>query len=322
MIGWSHTLQTGTNGIFGIPLAYADCCEEQARYTLHSHISVWIKDFNKVISLLFHGNDTIRSKAKSELEMYFQTISQATFGDLFDFEKNSNECSRCVLRLNNVLVPPKDQDLRLMRHHVHCHDLHGVVGYYPKTSSYCPSVCRGSPDIITSEEIVSKNTQVFLGRNLKINNFTKQQLDIMAYTFPYHMQLSDSMKPIDCRSLQVSQSSINDLSSAILDFNLRNPMLQLRFNIHDCYHRPSCFKKGPECRTELPQKHRQIATIQFDKDNTITWYFVDGTVRKIAPFKYHHKRNIGDQFMNANNDIATTVLACNNNVTSGDKVCF
>ena len=26
--------------------------------------------------------------------------------------------------------------------------------------------------------------------------------------------------------------------------------------------------------------------------------------------------------MNINNDIATTVLACNNNVTSGDKACF
>ena len=26
--------------------------------------------------------------------------------------------------------------------------------------------------------------------------------------------------------------------------------------------------------------------------------------------------------MNVNNDIATVVLACNNNVTLGDKVCF
>ena len=44
--------------------------------------------------------------------------------------------------------------------------------------------------------------------------------------------------------------------------------------------------------------------------------------KKVAPFKYHPKRNIDDQFMNVNNDIATTVLACNNNVTSGDKACF
>ena len=47
------------------------------------------------------------------------------------------------------------------------------------------------------------------------------------------------------------------------------------------------------------------------------WFY-----KKIAPFKYHPKRNIGDQFMNTNNDIATTVLACNNNVTIGDKACF
>ena len=44
--------------------------------------------------------------------------------------------------------------------------------------------------------------------------------------------------------------------------------------------------------------------------------------KKISPFKYHPKRNIGDQFMNVNNDIATTVLACNNNITIGDNACF
>ena len=48
LIGWKQNSQLGNNGIFGVPLAYADCCEEQARYTLHSHISVWIKDVNDV----------------------------------------------------------------------------------------------------------------------------------------------------------------------------------------------------------------------------------------------------------------------------------
>ena len=31
LIGWNENTKTGTNGIFGVPLAYADCCEEQAR---------------------------------------------------------------------------------------------------------------------------------------------------------------------------------------------------------------------------------------------------------------------------------------------------
>ena len=73
---------------------------------------------------------------------------------------------------------------------------------------------------------------------------------------------------------------------------------------------------------ELPQRHRFVASIEFDENKSINWYFVDGSVRKVAPFKYYPKRNIGDQFMNVNNDIATTVLACNNNVTTGDKACF
>ena len=54
LIGWNENTKLGKSGIFGIPLAYADCCEEQARYTLHSHISVWIYNFNKVRNRLFH----------------------------------------------------------------------------------------------------------------------------------------------------------------------------------------------------------------------------------------------------------------------------
>ena len=27
LIGWNEKTKTGTNGIFGVPLAYADCCE-------------------------------------------------------------------------------------------------------------------------------------------------------------------------------------------------------------------------------------------------------------------------------------------------------
>ena len=106
------------------------------------------------------------------------------------------------------------------------------------------------------------------------------------------------------------------------DFNIRHPLLQLRFNLHDHYHRPSCFKKGPECRNHLPQPNCSKGYIYFDEEKTINWYFIDGTVRRITPFSYFPKRNIGDQFMNVNNDIATTVFACNNNLTVGDRVCF
>ena len=119
-----------------------------------------------------------------------------------------------------------------------------------------------------------------MGRDSSINHFSNHQLDILAYTFPYHMQNTDYMKPPDCHDSTSSLNASNSLENNIKQFNIRHPLIQLRFNVHDCYHRPSCFKKGPECRTELPQRHRQIATIQFDKNNTINWYFIDGSIKK------------------------------------------
>ena len=280
LIGWNEKTQTGTNGIFGVPLAYADCCEEQARYTLHSHISVWIKDFNDIRNLLFHDDRCISNRAKTELEEYFQTVAQASFGDLFDFDMTSNKVLKPVQKLNNVLIPPKDQDIRHMRHHVHCQDLHGVVGYYPMNNNFCLSNQGNDIKVVDSKTVVEKNTQVLLGGESTINHFSNHQLDILAYTFPYDMQNSDDMKPIDCQNITSPMDKHTSLEYNIKQFNVRHPLIQLRFNIHDCYHRPSCFKKGPECRTELPQKHRQIATIQFDKNNTINWYFIDGSIKK------------------------------------------
>ena len=148
--------KTGTNGIFGVPLAYADCCEEQARYTLHSHISVWIENFNEVRNLLFHSSENIRNKARNELENYFHTIAQASLGDIFDFDKTSNCIPQPIHKINNVLIPPRDQDLRHMRHHVHCQNLHGVVGYYPSNGNICSPDQNGTAETINSKTAVEK----------------------------------------------------------------------------------------------------------------------------------------------------------------------
>ena len=66
------------------------------------------------------------------------------------------------------------------------------------------------------------------------------------------MHDSDAMKPVDCQDHHHSIHDCNSLDYRIKLFNIRNPLIQLRFNVHDCYYRLSCFKNGPECRTELP----------------------------------------------------------------------
>ena len=106
----------------------------------------------------------------------------------------------------------------------------------------------------------------------------------------------------------------------MLCINLCNPLIQLRFNVHDYNYRLVCFKKGPGLRKELPLKHTSVARIHFDNGKCINWHFIDSSTREITLFEYHLKRIPGDQFMNIDNNTTTTVLVCNNNVTLGDRV--
>ena len=61
------------------------------------------------------------------------------------------------------------------------------------------------------------------------------------------MQNCSSMKPYDCQDPNESTPHYKTLDEKLKQFKLHHPLLQLEFNVHDCYHQPSCFKKGPEC---------------------------------------------------------------------------
>ena len=136
---------------------------------------------------------------------------------------------------------------------------------------------------------------------------------------PYHMKNNQSMKPPDCRGPTIMNQAQTQLQKALLSYNLRHPLLQLHYNVHDSDHRNSCFKKGCECRFDLPSKVQEYADLLFATDNEAIWFYVDGSTKKVSAFKYVAKRKIGDQFMNQHNDITSLVLACN---TSADHSAF
>ena len=102
--------------------------------------------------------------------------------------------------------------------------------------------------------MVYRNTQVTLGGTSSINIYIKNQLDTLEYTYPYIMQNSNRMKPHDCKSTVREPEDINTLEYIVNQFNLLHPPIQLRITVHDYNHRPSCFKKGPDCCTESPKK--------------------------------------------------------------------
>ena len=44
-----------------------------------------------------------------------------------------------------------------------------------------------------------ENTKSLLQSHSAVNNFTKPQLNALAYSYPYHMNTDDSIKASDCR---------------------------------------------------------------------------------------------------------------------------
>ena len=128
-----------------------------------------------------------------------------------------------------------------MRHHVHCQNHHGVVGYYPQHNNVCSINEDVRAEIMDSKNIVERHTQFHLGGESSISHFTKYQLDVLAYSFPHHMHDNDIMRPIDCQDSIGSISNRDTIDYIIKQFNLRNPLIQLRFNVRGCYHQPSYF---------------------------------------------------------------------------------
>ena len=138
------------------------------------------------------------------------------------------------------------------------------------------------------------------------------------------MNKNPSLRPLDCRSESDNSRCIftNDINEKLNQFQLRYPLFQLRYNYHDCNHRKGCFKKGCECRFNLPKERLFVAEIFFDDDNSIEWHFIDGSKTKVSRYQYMAKRNSGDEFMNMSNDIASLVIGCNTNIGTADRAGF
>ena len=94
-------------------------------------------------------------------------------------------------KFNDILLPLKDQELINMRYHVHYQDLNGLIGYYPQA---CQDINiksqghrHGCNKGLDTDQMVYKNTRVTLGGTISINDYNKNQLDTLTYTYPYNM---------------------------------------------------------------------------------------------------------------------------------------
>jgi len=80
LIGWdSKKGKQVRNGIFGQVLAWCDTTEEQGRFTLHSHILLFIKHFDRLVIMLWSDDEDLKKQAKEELLKYFQKIMCSSY---------------------------------------------------------------------------------------------------------------------------------------------------------------------------------------------------------------------------------------------------
>ena len=110
LIGWNSKKREQTRkGIFGQVMAWGDTTEEQGWFTLHSHILLWIVNFDHLVTMLWSNKEDIREKAKTELLKYFENIMCSTYDireEEFVHKKFSKKTSECIRQSGDV--PVKD----------------------------------------------------------------------------------------------------------------------------------------------------------------------------------------------------------------------
>ena len=114
LLGWDiNKGKPNGKGVFGVLEAFGATTEEQQRNALHSHLLIWIKNFNKLREDLFSDVISTRTKAREDLKDYISKIMVAKYPDLeFDhYDKDGNSCK-------GELKSVSDQEIQNMRRKV------------------------------------------------------------------------------------------------------------------------------------------------------------------------------------------------------------
>ena len=77
VVGWDLENQCPTEapGLMGVPEALAASIEEQGRSTLHTHIQVWVQQYNDWRDDLYSSSPRERQSAKRKIEETMDAIS-------------------------------------------------------------------------------------------------------------------------------------------------------------------------------------------------------------------------------------------------------
>ena len=306
VVGWD--LEKGKSredkpGLFGVAQAFTATVEEQGRRTLHTHIQVWLKQFNEVREALHSQERHVERSAIREICQFVDDVSSSA---LFCFDTGNekkcevakafpHDCSVSRKSHRRIPVIVDDQCLRNLRQKKGTSDNDEVL-------AYCPECYTGW----SSDELVE--SYLIHGQN------------ILGMT---------SFPDTDVRRLK--SMAIDYQRDAIEDESVLPCVVNAAYNHHS--HTRSCFekydevgeerhcgkdknKKPEECRYRYPQRMHRETIIQNASAAVVSWYAWDGSktdrfIKEVCP-----RRGKYDVFQNiCCPAISHSKLTCNTNIT-------
>jgi hypothetical protein len=317
IFNWDEVEQKNKGvGLFAEIMAWCIATEEQGRKSLHAHILLFIKDWQRILRILQRrrkvddGEDISYQEAVATTKrLYKNACSAELFADFepnmplsekppFHHENCRGKRRGDVMRFTVQAVP--DDQLRAMRHKRLCHEYNGQI-----------ATCLRCKLPFTVNDIVSKALSYHFGKSgeprimFPEGNATKR-LDRFVYEYGKDFSWHD-----DGDSEVLGNVSDRQRSKALRYF-ASNALT----NVHFVSHATRCFKKGSECYANLPDAVTDYDQIIYN-DEVDVWSDWCGRKEERWMFRLQPKRPVDSVYMNTHNPTLTSLLGCNNNVMLG-----
>ena len=312
LLKWNPDKQEGDGpGILGDVVAFAPAHEEQARYTLHSHWQIWVKQLSNSKRLGLWASDPVeRDRNREKFYEYVDSIMRSSYNTKLAFDHN---CNGHPNNEKKDIFQEDAQIFRDARHEEICYATKGKLLRCQKCDTkFTPThfVEKTFSQRLESYGI-TKESYPPAKKDQKLPMFTDAQLDVAAFSHVYDFYNDDAEIPVHIANNQWSDEGIRTL------------MLQHRFEYHCMFHRHSCFKKGCECRFLFPFISSDKTSIDQDErmenTNSTPWHRLsDPHVQWISPWMLVPQRELGSEYVNTFNSALSEIFNCNTNVQIGD----
>ena len=221
-------------------------------------------------------------------------------------------CEQCDLDL-----------LRKARHRDHCHEIMGKV-----------IKCKENDAMISSIDLIDVKLKHYFAQHHDIPlDIRGEWIDIACLRYPFDFDDDECTMSINYQQEDTCWMTIKAV---------RKALVRRRFDMHDILHRETCFKKGDECRSDLPampcnesfildkeraqallelfQVDDKVATDMIAQFKIVKWHYLDGSVVEKTSYSIVPKRPVGCEYMNQHSEEISEVISSNTNVNIGDPV--